>query len=87
MARPITMRFELHELAAALFRFQGIHEGRWHLSVEVAVASAPQVGPDEQGVLPGVTVLIRGLRLKRWDDAPDGTPQVFDAAKENPAET
>lgn len=85
MARNSETTFELREIAAALFRFQGIHEGRWQLALDVSVSNA-HVGPDDQGPLPGVLIVMRGLRLRRDDQAPDGSPQVFDAAKENPRE-
>jgi len=85
MAHRKLASFDLREVATALFKFEGIHDGRWQLEVDFSVTNA-HVGTDDQGALPGLMMLIRGMRLHRRDDAPEGTPQVFDAAKENPRE-
>ena len=79
-------RFDLRDLAVALMQYEGIHEGRWQLSVDFSVVRS-YVGPDKQGGLPAATMVISGVELNRVDDAPDGTAQVFNAAKENPRRT
>lgn len=84
MVKPEKARFDLRDIDAALFRFEGIHEGRWRVAVDLAVSTA-DVAPDSRGVLPSVVVTLHGLQLERCDDAADGTPHVFDAARENPA--
>lgn len=84
LAHSKKIRFDLHDVAMALFQYQGIHVGRWHLAIDLSVKRA-EVGPSDQGALPGVVVVVAGLELERRDDAPPGTSQIFDAAKENPA--
>lgn len=84
MARGDKLRFDLRDLATALLRHEGIHVGRWRLDVDFSMTRA-EVGPSEQGALPGVVLAFNGLELQRCDDAPAGSPQVFDATKENPA--
>lgn len=83
MAKADRAQFDLRDIAAALFRFEGIHEGRWRLAVDLTVSTA-DVAPDNKGVLPSVVVTLHGLQLERCDDAADGTPHVFDAASEHP---
>lgn len=83
MAEPERAQFDLRDIAAALFRLEGIHEGRWRLAVDLAV-SAADGAPDSRRVLPSVIVTLHGVQLERCDDAADGTPQVFDARLENP---
>ena len=85
MAKAKKATFDLRDVAAALFRFEGIHEGRWQLTVDLSAANA-HVGQPDQGALPGVMIVFRGVQLQRCDDAADGVPQVFDASKENPRE-
>jgi hypothetical protein len=83
MSRNDKISFSLRELATALIRDQGIHEGRWRLRFDFSVSRA-DVAPSDQGALHGAILVIGGLAIERCDDAPPGTPQVFDAAKENP---
>jgi hypothetical protein len=83
MSRTNKINFSLREVATALIRDQGIHEGRWRLRFDFSVSRA-DVAPSDQGAFPGAILVIGGIAIERCDDAPPGTPQVFDAAKENP---
>lgn len=85
MIKARRVHFNLRDVAVALMRYEGIHEGRWHLAIDVAVTRA-EVAPSDQGALPGALLAVSGFELERQDDAPEGSPQVFDAAKENPPE-
>lgn len=84
MARGDKLHFDLRDVATALLRHEGIRAGRWRLGVDFSLTRA-EVGPSEQGAVPGVVLAFNGLELQRCDDAPSGSPQVLDAAKENPA--
>lgn len=84
MAETTQFSFDLSEVAAALIKQQGLHEGRWLLAVDFQVA-AGMMGSDEgEGPKPGMMARITKVHLVRKDDEPPGTPGLVDAAEVNP---
>lgn len=83
MANPSQYEFQFREVAGALMKAQGIHEGRWHIGLNIGINVA-NIGQKEDDVLPGAVLRINFLTLQRADQAPADAPLVYDAAIENP---
>jgi hypothetical protein len=85
MAETSQINFDLREVATALIRKEGIHEGRWMLGLEFTFG-AGNLGAGPTDTKPGAFVQINKLVLTRQaPDAPD-LPFIVDAAKVNPAD-
>jgi hypothetical protein len=95
MAEPTQYKFSFEEVAAALMKLQGIHEGLWQLAFEMNLIAgnfAPQqvggVGTQPTETRPGAMFQIGSALLVR---APEGvardTPLIFDAAILNKPES
>ncbi len=83
MADPTQFTFSLIEATVALLKKQGIHDGKWILSIEFGL-NVGLMGASPTEVKPGVMVLANNLVLQR---AIEGSPpsQIVDAAVANPS--
>lgn len=80
-ARQIT--FTYREIAEALIKQHGIHEGLWGVYLEFGIAGANiNTVPDSDDVIPSAIVPVQKLGLQRFDRANNLT---VDAAGVNPA--
>ena len=83
MVETTQYSFELKEVAAALVKERGIHEGLWQLNVEI-VFGPGQFGPTQTDLKPGVFMSVGRLQITRVNpDAPEAAIAV-DAAVVNP---
>jgi len=75
--------FTYRDIAEALVKQQGIHEGLWGIYVEFAIAAA-NIGttPEGNDTVPAAIVPIQKIGIQRFDEANSLT---VDAAKVNPA--
>lgn len=73
--------FSLKEIAEALIKKQGIHEGNWGLYLEFGISGTNIMNEDQTQVLPAAIVPITKMGLQKFD-APN--PLTVDAAKANP---
>ncbi len=80
MAEPSQYKFTLKEVAEALVKRQGIHQGIWGLLVEFGFAAA-NTGPSKEEVYPTALVPIVKLGLQELKEE---TNFSVDAAKVNP---
>jgi hypothetical protein len=80
-ARQFTFTYQ--EIAEALVKQQGIHEGLWGVYVEFGIAAA-NVGtsPESNDVVPAAIVPIQRMGIQRFDEANNLTVH---AAEVNPA--
>jgi hypothetical protein len=75
-------RFTLQELAAALIRQEGIHEGQWVLNVTfAATGTSVRADPESGSSVPGLLVSVTGVTLVQ---ATAPSPSTIDAAVVNP---
>lgn len=84
MAEINSYAFSYKEVATALLRQQGIHEGLWTVSITLGFGVSAMGKPDSPNDLrPGAVVLIESIGLQR---APENTKNnlTFDAAEINP---
>ncbi len=83
MAEADRYIFTYKEIAEALVRQQGIHEGLWGVYVEFGIAAA-NVGstPESNDVVPAAIVPVQKLGLQRF---PEANNLTVDAAEVNPA--
>lgn len=84
MAEARQFTFTYPEIAEALVKQQGIHEGLWGVYVEFGIAGA-NVGstPESNDAVPAAIVPIQRMGIQRFDEASNLT---VDAAKVNPAQ-
>jgi hypothetical protein len=75
--------YTFKELAEALVRQQGIHEGLWGVYVEFGIA-AGNIGPTPEDVRPAAIVPILKLGLQRFSEP---STLTVDAAEVNPKST
>jgi hypothetical protein len=75
--------FDYKEVATALIKQQGLHEGIWTLTVEFGLAAA-NIGGSENDLKPSAIVAIVKLGLKKTEV---GNNLSVDAAKVNPMKT
>lgn len=73
--------FSYRELAEALVKQQGIHEGLWGLYVEFAIAAANANGP-EGNIVPTAIVPVQRMGIQRYDQEIEDF--TVDAAEVNP---
>lgn len=75
--------FTYKEVAEALVKQQGIHEGLWGIYVEFAIAAA-NVGsaPESSDIVPAAIVPVQKMGLQRF---PEANNLTVDAAEVNPA--
>ena len=85
MAETRQLSFTYQELAEILVKSQGIREGFWGISFELALAACPTtppVPPPGAAVVPGVMVLINKVGIMRFDQP---NALTVDASKVNSA--
>ncbi len=75
--------FELRNVAEALIKEEGIHEGRWMLGFNLS-HGVGNMGQDEADTFPGTLVRITGANLRRVSEEVPSFPYVVDAAEVNP---
>jgi hypothetical protein len=80
MAEASQITFSFKEVAEALVKKQGIHEGIWSLSVNFGL-QATNMGPSEGDLKPAAILAILFIGLQRMDKE---TNLTVDAAKVNP---
>ena len=75
--------FRYREIAEALVKQAGLHEGKWQLIMTFGLGAA-DMGPTEEEVVPGGAVAVTSIGLQR---AMETSPAalVVDAAVVNPA--
>jgi hypothetical protein len=85
MAEPDRFIFTYKELATAMVKQQGVHEGLWMIYVEFGIQGA-NVGESKDQVVPTaiVPVLKVGLQLIAKDHPLADSAIVVDAAAVNP---
>jgi hypothetical protein len=83
MADPSQFTFSMAEATVALLKKQGIHDGKWVLSIEFGL-NIGMMGASPTDVKPGVMILANNIVLQR---AIDGSPAnlIIDAAVVNPS--
>lgn len=80
MAETSQFTFTFKEIAAALVKAQGIHEGVWGIFVNFGI-QASNVGPSENELRPAALIPIMQLGLQKFDKE---TNLSVDAAQVNP---
>jgi hypothetical protein len=84
MAEATQFSFDLREVATALIKQQGLHEGLWTLGFEFTFL-AGIMGPTPSNSTPSVLVQMSKLQLIRQDQLPPPNPHLtVDAAEANP---
>jgi hypothetical protein len=82
MAEVQNYIFTLKEIAGALVKQQGIHEGLWAIYVEFGIGAGHiPAGPNTQEIVPAAVVPIVKMGIQR---AEQPTPLTVDAAEVNP---
>jgi hypothetical protein len=82
MAEVQNYIFTLKEIAGALVKEQGIHEGLWAIYVEFGIGAGHiPAGPNTQEIMPAAVVPIVKMGIQR---AEQPTPLTVDAAEVNP---
>jgi hypothetical protein len=85
MAEATNFLFDYKEVATALIKHQGIHEGLWGIGVEFGFTAnnVPIVGPEGQrNFAPAAILPVQKIGLNRWSEPNNLT---VDAAEVNPA--
>ncbi len=74
--------FRHKEVAEALVKQAGLHEGRWQLTMTFGLGAA-NMGPSPEEAVPGAAVAVQSIGLQRAaPDSPEAL--VVDAAQVNP---
>jgi hypothetical protein len=82
MAEVKTYLFDFKEVAEALIKKQGIHEGLWGIYMEFGIAAGNiPAGPSQQVLLPAAIVPVVKIGIQRFDQPSSLT---VDAAEVNP---
>ena len=82
MAEPRQYVFSYKEIAEALVKQEGIHEGLWGLYIEFGIGAANiATTPDSNDTTPAAIVPLQKLGIQRFDEASNLT---VDAAEVNP---
>jgi hypothetical protein len=83
MPEPSQYMFKYKEIAEALVKQAGLHEGKWQVIMTFGLGAA-NMGPSEAEIVPGAAVAVTGIGLGK---AVDGSPEALtvDAAVVNPA--
>ena len=86
MAEPTQYAFDLKEVAAALIKQQGLHEGVWMVAFEFNLgAGMISASPGEPR--PGALIQVNKIQLTRQGE-PNAIPHLsVDAAEVNPLPT
>jgi hypothetical protein len=82
MAEVTNYLFDYKEVAEALIKKQGIHEGLWHVAIEFGFAAQNIRTPN--GFAPAAIIPVQKIGLVR---TPDASNLTVDAAEVNPAST
>jgi hypothetical protein len=85
MAEVETYGFDLKEVAAALIKKQGIHEGLWILAFEFNLG-AGNFGSNREDVRPTAFVQINKISLVRQNEISGAPNLIVNAAEINPAQ-
>jgi hypothetical protein len=80
MAEASQFMFSYKEVAEALVKKQGLHEGIWGLSINFGI-QATNVGPNETDLKPSAIVPIMAIGIQKSDKE---TNLSVDASKVNP---
>lgn len=85
MAEATKYSFKLKEVAAALMKAQGIHEGFWNLHIEFAYAPL-FAGPSPEKARQALGISVNSVELNKVDEGDEALPPgvVYDANKLNP---
>lgn len=83
MAEPTQYGFDLNEVATALIKQQGIHEGLWSVGFEI-VMGAGHFGPTPAEARPGAFMQISKVQLLRHEAGSPEAGKAVDAAIVNP---
>ena len=78
-------QFKHREVAEALVKQAGLHEGKWQLVMTFGMG-ATNLGPSPEEVSPGAALAVTSVGLTRATDT-SPPPLVVDAAEVNPAST
>ncbi|MEH2546665.1 hypothetical protein V1283_003310 [Bradyrhizobium sp. AZCC 2262] len=84
MADATQYGFSVIETTEALIKAQGIHEGKWLLSVEFTV-SIGLMGIASDDARPGAMIVANSFQLTKAPDQGAPSKLIVDAAKVNPA--
>jgi hypothetical protein len=82
MAEVTNYLFDYKEVAEALIKKQGIHEGLWHIAIEFGFGAQNIRTPN--GFAPAAIIPVNKIGLVR---TPDASNMTVDAAEVNPAAT
>jgi hypothetical protein len=84
MAEATVFSFDLREVATAMIKQQGLHEGLWMVVFEFNFV-AGVMGPTPPTSMPGVMVQMSKLQLIRQNEvAPSNAHLTVNAAEVNP---
>jgi hypothetical protein len=86
MAEVDIYGFDLKEVAAALMKQQGIHEGLWLLAFEFNLG-AGLVGATKEDIRPAAFVQINKISLVRQNEISAAPNLIVNAAEVNPAQS
>jgi hypothetical protein len=76
-----TYIFDYKEVAAALVKQQGLHEGLWGIYMEFGIGAGNIPGPSENTMFPTAIVPVMKIGIHRFDTP---NPLTVDAAEINP---
>jgi hypothetical protein len=87
MAEATQFTFDLREVATALIKQQGIHEGAWFAAFEFGLV-AGIIGPTPDEAKPSALLQVQKVQLVRQLQLPSPHPRLtVDATEVNPAPT
>jgi hypothetical protein len=89
MADITQYTFDLRDVAIALIKAQGLHEGKWVIALELGLA-AGLFGSDPKdptAVNPGAIIAVQSIQLTKHPENAPVHRLVVDAAEVNPATT
>lgn len=82
MAQPNQFTFDFKELATALVKEQGIHEGLWGVYIEFGfTATNLNTDPSQVSLTPAVINIVQKIGIQRFAESNNLT---IDAAEVNP---
>jgi hypothetical protein len=85
MAEPTQFTFDLKEVAIALIKQQGIHDGLWTVGFEFNMA-AGIIGAVNMPAMPATLIQLMKVQLVKQDQRPAPNPHItVDASEVNPA--
>ena len=79
MAEPVNYLFDYKEVAEALIKKQGLHEGHWGIGIEFGFGAQNVRVPT--GFAPAAIIPVQKIGLNKWDEPNNMT---VDAAIVNP---